>query len=88
MILPAHFSTLDEADSEGRFVASYGTVKQQNDGLAPRSRDEFIDYVLNHLPTFPPQYVEIKRVNIGLMSPDEDKAAELETGKNACALSG
>lgn len=87
LILPAHFSTLDEADSEGRFVASYSTVKQQNDGLAPRSRAEFISYVLGHLPTFPPQYVDIKRVNIGLLRPDEEQATELETGKNVCALS-
>jgi glyoxylase-like metal-dependent hydrolase (beta-lactamase superfamily II) len=88
MILPAHFSTMDEADSQGRFVATYGQVKQQNDGLAPRSREEFIAYVLGHLPTFPEQYIDIKRVNIGLMTPDEEKASELETGKNVCALSG
>ncbi len=87
LVLPAHFSTMDEADSVGRFAATYGTVKQQNDGLAPRSREEFIAFVLAHLPTFPPQYVDIKRVNIGLMSPDEEQAAELETGKNVCALS-
>jgi glyoxylase-like metal-dependent hydrolase (beta-lactamase superfamily II) len=87
MILPAHFSELDEADSEGRFVASYGEVKQQNVALTTRNRDEFINYVLSHLPTFPEQYIDIKRVNIGLMTPDEEKASELETGKNVCALS-
>lgn len=87
LILPAHFSTLDEADSAGIFAAPYATVRQQNDGLAPRSREEFTSYVLGHLPTFPPQYVEIKRVNIGLIVPDEEQATELETGKNVCALS-
>lgn len=87
LILPAHFSTLDEGGDEGIFAAPYSEVRAQNDGLAPRSRDEFIDYVLGHLPTFPEQYVEIKRVNVGLMQPDEEKAAELETGKNVCALS-
>jgi glyoxylase-like metal-dependent hydrolase (beta-lactamase superfamily II) len=87
MILPAHFSSIEEADSDGRYVATYGEVKQQNQALHHGSRDEFISYVLEHLPTFPPQYVDIKRVNIGLMTPDEEKASELETGKNVCALS-
>jgi len=35
---------------------------------------------------FPPQYVDIKRVNAGLLAPDEEKAQELELGKNVCAL--
>lgn len=39
------------------------------------------------LPTFPPQYVDIKRVNAGLLHPDEEKASELELGRNICALS-
>lgn len=88
LILPAHFSSLDEADANGVFAAPYRTVREQNDGLAPRSREEFISFVLSHLPEFPPQYVDIKRVNIGLLTPDEEQAVELETGKNVCALSG
>lgn len=87
LILPAHFSTLDEADQQGRFAATYATVRQQNEALSHKTREDFIQYVLQHLPVFPPQYVDIKRVNIGLMTPDEEKASELETGKNACALS-
>lgn len=87
VILPAHFSTLDEGDAEGRFVDTYGSVRQKNDGLHARSQAEFTSYVLSHLPTFPPQYVEIKRVNIGLLRPDEEQASELEIGKNVCALS-
>jgi glyoxylase-like metal-dependent hydrolase (beta-lactamase superfamily II)/rhodanese-related sulfurtransferase len=87
VILPAHFSTLDEETGNGIFAAPYGQVRQQNDGLKPRSREEFIDYVLSHLPVFPPEYVEIKRVNIGLVTPTEEQASELELGKNICALS-
>jgi hypothetical protein len=44
--------------------------------------------VLSHQPVFPPEYVEIKRVNIGLVEPGEGKASELELGKNICALAG
>ncbi len=86
MILPAHFSVLEEGGEDGIFVAPYGVVKQQNDALKRRSLAEFSDYVLSNLPTFPPEYVEIKRVNAGLVQPDEETASELELGKNICAL--
>ena len=41
-------------------------------------------------PQFAPVFmfdIEIKRVNIGLSQPSEEKASELELGKNVCALS-
>ncbi len=87
VILPAHFSTLDEDDGQGRFAAPYGEVLRKNESLSHRSKEEFIAFVLNNLPIFPPQYVEIKRVNIGLVTPSEEQASELELGKNICALS-
>lgn len=86
LILPAHFSTLDEDAGNGIFAAPYAQVRQQNDALTPRSRAEFTSYVLSHLPVFPAEYVEIKRVNIGLVTPTEEQASELELGKNICAL--
>jgi glyoxylase-like metal-dependent hydrolase (beta-lactamase superfamily II) len=88
LILPAHFATLDEGDGRGHFTLPYAQVRQQNDALLARSKESFQQYVLANLPEFPSQYVEIKRVNLGLVTPDEEKASELETGKNACALSG
>jgi glyoxylase-like metal-dependent hydrolase (beta-lactamase superfamily II) len=87
VILPSHFSLLDEDDGQGRFAAPYGQVRRQNDALVPRSKEEFTAYVLGNLPVFPPQYVEIKRVNIGLVHPTEEQASELELGRNICALS-
>jgi glyoxylase-like metal-dependent hydrolase (beta-lactamase superfamily II)/rhodanese-related sulfurtransferase len=86
LILPAHFSELGEGTSEGIFAATYAEVKATNDALRPRDEAEFTSYVLGHLPVFPPEYVEIKRVNIGLVVPCEGKAGELELGKNICAL--
>ncbi|NTU82257.1 MAG: MBL fold metallo-hydrolase [Chloroflexales bacterium] len=86
LILPAHFSDLDEGTSEGIFAATYAEVKASNDAMRPRDEAEFTRYVLGHLPVFPPEYVEIKRVNIGLSTPCDGKANELELGKNICAL--
>ncbi|MBX3390388.1 MAG: MBL fold metallo-hydrolase [Phycisphaeraceae bacterium] len=89
-VLPGHFSSLAEADSSGRFVASLDELKRTNDGLVVLQRDTeegFVRYLVESLPRFVPEYVDIKRVNAGLLSADEESAAALETGKNVCALS-
>ena len=90
MVLPGHFSSLDEADETGRFAATLDDLKRRNDGLVVlqrESEDGFVRYLLASLPQFIAEYVEIKRVNAGLLAPAEDDAAMLETGKNVCALS-
>lgn len=87
-VLPGHFSARDEADENGIFAATLGQVRAHNEGLAmaEQAEDRFIEYILSSLPKFPPEYVDIKRVNAGLLQPDEDATAELELGKNVCAL--
>ena len=88
-ILPGHFSSRAEANGGGVFAASLGKLRRENEGLrmAGGGESEFVEYILESLPEFPPEYVEIKRVNAGLLSPGEDEASELELGKNVCALS-
>lgn len=88
LVLPGHFSSLREANGDGVFAKTLGELKAQNEGLqmVQRGEQEFVGYILSSLPTFPPQYVDIKRVNAGLLVPDEEKASELELGKNICAL--
>jgi glyoxylase-like metal-dependent hydrolase (beta-lactamase superfamily II)/rhodanese-related sulfurtransferase len=89
LVLPGHFSASREADARGAFAATIGALKTRNDG-ARRALGEaaaFASYIAASLPVFPPQYVDIKRVNTGLLEVDEEKAGELELGKNVCALS-
>ncbi len=89
-VLPGHFSSLEEADGAGQFAASLAELKQQNDGLVVLQRESeegFVRYLLESLPKFIPEYVDIKRVNAGLLAPAEEDAATLELGKNVCALS-
>ena len=89
-VLPGHFSSLDEAGDTGRFAASLDELKKRNDGLVALQRESeqgFVRYLVESLPKFIPEYVEIKRVNAGLVAPTEEDAATLELGKNACALS-
>jgi glyoxylase-like metal-dependent hydrolase (beta-lactamase superfamily II)/rhodanese-related sulfurtransferase len=85
-ILPGHYAGFGEANEEGLFAKEAADLWRENAGLRFANRDAFIAYVLTHLPEMPGQYVEIKRVNIGLSQPDEQTASELELGKNVCAL--
>jgi glyoxylase-like metal-dependent hydrolase (beta-lactamase superfamily II) len=88
VVLPGHFSSPREVNVDGLFMASLGELKEKNDGLrmTQASEDAFVQYILGSLPEFPSQYLEIKRVNAGLLVVDEEKASELELGKNVCAL--
>jgi glyoxylase-like metal-dependent hydrolase (beta-lactamase superfamily II)/rhodanese-related sulfurtransferase len=89
-VLPGHFSSMEEMDSGGCFQASLAKLKRENESLRVLQQESdagFARYLIESLPKFIPEYVEMKRVNCGLSSPDEEASATLETGKNACALS-
>jgi glyoxylase-like metal-dependent hydrolase (beta-lactamase superfamily II)/rhodanese-related sulfurtransferase len=89
-ILPGHFSSLDEENDAGIFSASLYDLKRLNYGLLllqSETEGGFVRYLLDSLPRFVPEYVDIKRVNAGLLKPAEEDAWALELGKNACALS-
>jgi glyoxylase-like metal-dependent hydrolase (beta-lactamase superfamily II)/rhodanese-related sulfurtransferase len=88
LVLPGHYSSPQEVRPDGLFAATIGALKQSNADLAPQTEAEFVGRMLKSLPVFPPQYADIKRVNAGLLEADEEKANELELGKNACALAG
>lgn len=89
LVLPAHFSGAQEANTDHIYSATLGTLKKSNEGLimAQKSLKEFSGYILGNLPLFPKEYIDIKRVNIGLLQADEELASDLELGKNICALS-
>mgnify|MGYP001039839272 CR=1 FL=1 len=87
-ILPGHYASPAEANAEGLYVKRLEDLWRENRSLHFDDKERFVEFVLGHLPYMPPQYVQIKRVNIGLSSPSLDEADELELGKNICALSG
>ncbi|MCW9089617.1 MAG: MBL fold metallo-hydrolase, partial [Gammaproteobacteria bacterium] len=88
VVLPAHFSDIHKGDENGLYRATLAELKQHNPGLQKMAESEqaFTDYILSSLPEFPDAYIEIKRANAGLSTPDEQKRQELELGKNVCAV--
>lgn len=85
-VLPGHYASPGEANDQGLFAKRLGELWQENSALQFANREEFVAFVLSHLPIMPAEYVEIKRVNIGLSQPDEEEASALELGKNICAV--
>ena len=88
VVLPGHFAVLGELGEDGLFAARLGELRARNEGLerALGGEEEFVAYILASLPEFPEEYIEIKRVNAGLVEVKEARASELELGKNICAL--
>ncbi len=89
VVLPGHFNSLAEGNDDGLFAATLDELKQSNPGLqllARETEEGFVRYLLQNLPPFMPEYVNIKRVNAGLLAPLEDEASQLELGKNVCGL--
>jgi glyoxylase-like metal-dependent hydrolase (beta-lactamase superfamily II) len=87
LVLAGHYASFAEADDAGVFGRRAADLWRENEALHFDDRQRFVAYVLDHLPAVPPQYIDIKRVNAGLMQVDEQQAGELELGKNLCALS-
>ncbi|HKQ60575.1 MAG TPA: MBL fold metallo-hydrolase [Candidatus Polarisedimenticolaceae bacterium] len=90
LVLPGHATGPQEADEAGRFLAPLGRLRESNAGLraAAGPPEAFAAFILANLPEFPPQYVDIKRANVGLIAPSPEHAEELELGRNVCALAG
>ena len=79
---------MGEAGADGLFAGTLEDLKRSNEGVqkAQGSEEGFVAYILASLPKFPKEYIDIKRVNAGLLEVGESKASELELGKNICAL--
>ena len=90
LLLPGHFSSLDELNEDGFCAATIRELKSSNEGvqaLLQGSEESFVRFLLAGLPPPMPEYADIKRVNAGLLPASEDEASTLECGKNICALS-
>ncbi|MBS0629411.1 MAG: MBL fold metallo-hydrolase [Verrucomicrobia bacterium] len=86
LVLPGHYSSAQESNESGAFARPVSEVYKQNKDLQV-PKEAFVNYVLEHLPLMPPQYVQIKRINLHLADVSEQEASDLELGKNVCAIS-
>jgi len=88
LVLPAHYINWDEADSNLCFVATLAEVKKYNkDIFAIDNKADFLTFIKSNMREQPPEYAEIRLINGNLKQVDDDKAEELDLGKNECAAS-
>ena len=63
-----------------------GQARKESDLYQLKEFKPFLDYILSSLPESPERYQEIRKVNLGLIDPDEARRKELGIGKNLCGM--
>ena len=85
LLLPAHYAGVAEMRQDGVVAATLGDARTHNPVFHSRTEQEFLEYVLGHLPSQPTVYQEIRRANLGRIVFDAEQAIEVELGPNQCA---
>ncbi|WP_421385131.1 MBL fold metallo-hydrolase [Bacillus salacetis] len=86
IVLPAHFMIIDELNEDGSVSEKLGVLYAQNHGLNIEDEAEFRSLVTENLPPQPNAYQEIRKTNMGKITPDNDEQREMEIGPNRCAV--
>lgn len=86
LVLPAHYSSVTELNSNGFVGATLGDIRRNNKVMQTEDREEFTDMVASVVGATPPNYEEIVDINRGLTDVTPEKATELEIGPNRCAV--
>lgn len=86
LVLPAHFMIIEELNEDGSVSEKLGTLFANNHGLNIEDEKEFRQMVTGNLPPQPNAYQEIRRTNMGRVTPDEETQREMEIGPNRCAV--
>ncbi|MFB4163938.1 MBL fold metallo-hydrolase [Alteribacillus sp. JSM 102045] len=86
IVLPAHYSFLSELGENGQVTAKLGDLYQSNSGLQVDDENEFRKMVTENLPPQPNSYEDIRKTNMGKISPENEDQREMEIGPNRCAV--
>ena len=86
VVLPAHFMNIDEMNENGTVARRLGDLFKENHGLNIEDEEEFRRTVTDNLPPQPNAHEQIRQVNMGKVTPDQDEQTEMEIGPNRCAV--
>ncbi len=86
IVLPAHFMIIEELNEDGTVAKRLGDLFAENHGLNIESEEEFRHTVTDNLPPQPNAYEQIRQVNMGKITPENDEQTEMEIGPNRCAV--
>jgi glyoxylase-like metal-dependent hydrolase (beta-lactamase superfamily II) len=86
VVLPGHYMSWAEANSELQFSATLKEVKEYNEAIfSIPDKKSFLGFIAANMRTQPPEYATIRLINANLEQVDDQKAEELDLGKNECA---
>ncbi|WP_339226657.1 MBL fold metallo-hydrolase [Oceanobacillus sp. FSL K6-2867] len=86
VVLPAHFMIIEELNEDGTVARRLGDLYSDNHGLNIEDEEEFRLTVTDNLPPQPNAYEQIRQVNMGKITPDNEEQTEMEIGPNRCAV--
>ncbi|WP_438318736.1 MBL fold metallo-hydrolase [Sporosarcina sp. FA9] len=86
LVLPAHFMIIEELNADGTVAKRLGDLFAFNHGLNIQDEELFRNLVTDNLPPQPNAYQEIRQVNMGRITPNNDVQTEMEIGPNRCSV--
>lgn len=86
MVLPAHYSFVEELSHDGSVKARLGELYERNSSLQVENAQEFRKMVTENLPPQPNEYDNIRQINMGKITLEDEKQREMEIGPNRCAV--
>ncbi len=86
LILPGHYMSWDEANPSLAFIATLAEIKKFNSEIfAIKDKKSFLTFIKTNMRAQPEEYATIRLINANLKQVDDEKAEELDLGKNKCA---
>ncbi|WP_163339665.1 MBL fold metallo-hydrolase [Desulfopila sp. IMCC35008] len=88
LILPGHYIDWHEANDKLCFCAPLGTAIEHNKNIyAIDNKADFLAFIKANMREQPEEYTTIRLINANIEQVENDKAEELDLGKNECAAS-
>lgn len=85
-VLPGHYMNWEEATTDLLFKTSLADAIERNrDIYYIDSEEKFIEFIKDNMRPQPEEYAVIRKVNANIETVDDDRAEELDLGKNECA---
>ena len=86
VVLPGHYMSWEEANEQFIFAATLAETKNYNKAIYSISDPtDFLAFIQGNMRKQPDEYATIRLINANLEQVDNDKAEELDLGKNECA---
>jgi len=85
-LLPGHYMDWQEANTDLAFTASLAETKDYNKSIyAIDNKTDFLAFIKGNMRQQPEEYATIRLINANLEQVDDEKAEQLDLGKNECA---